>query len=100
MRYPSDISTRIGYTTVGATSQEATWDEIYSRIFLLPGTLTEAELKLLSRAQNREIPGHTGYFEVIHKTAKLLGVQRAGLALKSCIHSLMVQNSWAFNTRA
>ena len=38
---------------------------IYSRIFLLPGILTRPELKLLSHAQNHEIPGCTMcYFEV------------------------------------
>ena len=57
------------------------------KIFLLLGTLTAAKLKLLSHAQNCKIPGHTGYFEVIHKTPKFLGVQCAGLALKSCIHT-------------
>ena len=46
-----------------------------------------AELKLLSRAQNCKIPGRTGYFEVIHKTVKFLGVQHAGLTLMSCIHT-------------
>ena len=53
MRYLSDILSRIGYTTVGATSQEATWDEISALgYFLLPGTLTQPELKLLLHAQN------------------------------------------------
>ena len=42
---------------------------------------------MLSHEQNHEIPGHTGYFEVIHKTVKFLGVQRAGLTLKPCIHT-------------
>ena len=88
---PDEISTGIGYTTVGATSQEATWNEISTLgYFYYQELLTEAELKLLSHAQNRKIPGHTGYFEVIHKTAKCLGVQRTGLVLKSCIHSLVV----------
>ena len=75
---------------VSATSQEATWDEIstlgYFYYQLLPGTLTKPELKLIS--QNHEIPRHTGYFEVIQKTTKFLGVQREGVTLKSCIHSL------------
>ena len=42
-------------------------------------------MKLISCAQNHEVPGRAGYFEVIHKTAKFLGVQRAGVTLKSCI---------------
>ena len=102
---PDEISVRyfnwdrIHYSWHHIPESHLGWN-IYSRIFLLPGTLTHPDLKLISRTQNCKIPGHTAYFEVIHKTAKFLGIQCTGLTLKSCIYSFMVRNSWAFNTRA
>ena len=55
---------RIYYGQCHIPGSQLGWN-IYSRIFLLSGTLTWSELKLLSRAQNCEIPGRTMcYFEV------------------------------------
>ena len=67
---PDEISVRyfiwdrIYYGRCHIPGNHLGWN-IYSRIFLLPGTLTRPELKLLSCAQNCKIPGHTMcYFEV------------------------------------
>ena len=69
---------------VSATSQKATWDEISTLgYFYYQELLTRPELKLLSHAQNCEIPGHTMcYFEVAFMVmlsqfhgAKFLGIQ-------------------------